>query len=77
MSRRAIITIVKHNGEYLSTFEAGRKCESRMRAGYDPEAAAAKAMELAVLHGEAGYAIFAPREVLALIPEEMRSRERE
>jgi len=74
VSRRAIITIVKHNGEYLSTFEAGRKCESRMRAGYDAQAAAAKAMELAILHGKAGYAIFAPSEVLVLIPVEMRSR---
>lgn len=73
---RCIITITRQPGRgYLSTFKAGNKCQSnRDISGSGPEAAAAEAMNLAVLHGEKGYAIFAPAEVMSLIPMDMRSQ---
>lgn len=51
----------------------GARTQSRMSAGCDPGAAAAKAMELAIGFGENGYAIFAPDEIMKRIPEDMRT----
>lgn len=72
---RAIITIVRHNGEYLYSYSAPRcRGESRFRAGNDPGAAAAKAMEIAIRHGRNGYVIFAPADVMSQIPSGMREK---
>lgn len=74
--RRAIITITEHNGSFLYSFEAGSLSKTRYRAGLDASSAAAKAMELAISHGDQrGYVIFAPKQVLDLIPVDLRSRE--
>ncbi|MAG66624.1 MAG: hypothetical protein CMK74_12255 [Pseudomonadales bacterium] len=75
---RNIITVTAYSsmpGRYqvrLGQPEAKRPRNPRDVSG--GEAAAAAAMEIAVEVGSKGYAIFAPKEVLQLIPEDMRSR---
>lgn len=75
---RAIIAVTESGsmpGRYTVTCDARRS-----RAGYlhpadvrGAHAAAAKAMEYAIDVRGVGYAIFAPRDVIAMIPEDMRS----
>lgn len=76
---RAIITVTNSRsmpGTYTITCSARRD-----KRGYLPQAevygasgAAAKALEYAIEHG-VGYAIVAPDEVSAFIPNDMRARE--
>lgn len=73
----AIITITEMSsmpGRFIYTLKSGRIVIKGNDAGSDPEAAAAKAMDLAVCYGsQYGYAIFAPKKVINLIPQRLRS----
>lgn len=74
---RTIITITKNpasTSEYHAAVQSETHKSTRMRAGNEPSAAAAKAVELAIAHGSSGYHIFAPQEVMDCIPADMRTR---
>lgn len=76
---RAIITVEESTSMrgrfYLSVQARGLKRPiKRDEAGQGPEAAAASAMQAAISFGGTGYHIFAPKKVLDLIPNDMRSR---
>lgn len=73
---KAIITITKNSrqpSEYLYSVKKGSFMESRRSAGFCKGAAAATAVEKSILHGAGGFVIFAPDDILKLIPAEMRS----
>ena len=75
----AIITI-EESASMRGTFMISVKSDGlkraikRASAGRDPGAAAAVAMQAAISHGGDSYTIFAPQVVLAMIPEDMRSK---
>lgn len=76
---RTIITVTEYAsmpGRYQVTSGActDKRGIARQRDVQGDHAAAAVAMELAVEVGSQGYAIFAPRKVLDLVPVDMRSR---
>ncbi len=75
---RTIITVTEYPsmpGRYLVKSDAQRRRGIIHPVDVSgPEAAAAKAMEYAQRVGSVGYHIFAPRAVLALIPDDMKSR---
>lgn len=74
---RAIITITRNpssTSEYHAAVQSDAYKSTRIRAGNEPSAAAAKAVELAIAHGGSGYHIFAPQEVMSCIPSDMRGR---
>lgn len=70
-----IISITEYSsmpGRYKWSVKQGKK-EFFGEAGQGPEAAAATAVDKAITFGETdGYSIFAPKSVLALIPEDLR-----
>lgn len=77
---RTVITITQDRTmpgtKFLVSVESrGMRPVARRQAGYDAGEAAATAMECAIKHGGNGYVIFAPDAVIALIPEEMRSKQ--
>lgn len=73
---RAVITITEMatiRGRYLYSLKGkGARTINGYDAGNDPSAAAATAMRLAVQFEDTGYAIFAPKNVIDLIPLDMR-----
>lgn len=76
---RTIITVTEYPsmpGRYkvFSGSRADRRGIVRPRDVQGEHAAAAVAMEYAVDLGGKGYAVFAPRKVLELIPQDMRQR---
>lgn len=76
---RVVITITQNRtfpGKVYEFAINGPNVRARlgMNAGHDPGAAAAKAMELAIGHGENGYVIFAPDDVMKRIPADMRMK---
>jgi hypothetical protein len=72
-----IISITEYSsmpGRYKWSVKTGKKEFFGDIMGGGPEAAAAVAVDKAVSFGEEdGYSIFAPKAVLALIPEDMRN----
>lgn len=73
---RTIITVTRHP-TLTDTYQVaakGGKARPGRRDVRGADAAAAKAMDLAISHGSSGYHIFAPAEVIALIPDDMRER---
>ena len=72
---KTVVTITNFNnsGRYMYTLsKKGRVIRSMHDAGSNPEAAAAKAVDVAITNGESGYIILAPREVLDCIPVEIQ-----
>jgi hypothetical protein len=71
---RTIITITELARAPGSFEMRSSRIRGNVSAGRGPEAAAASAMSEAIAGG-GGYVIFAPKEVLACIPADMRSRD--
>jgi len=72
---KTVVTITNYNnsGRYMYTLsKKGKVVRSKHDAGSNPEAAAAKAVDVAMTNGEFGYIILAPREVLNCIPLEIQ-----
>jgi NAD(P)H-hydrate repair Nnr-like enzyme with NAD(P)H-hydrate dehydratase domain len=72
---RAIITITNYPsmpGRYRRTISHNGNVNKSDVVGGGAEGAAASAMEAATRFGSDGYQIFAPREVMEIIPGDMR-----
>jgi hypothetical protein len=74
---KAIITITECSsmpGRFQYSFQRGKKVLKGRDAGNDPAAAAAKAIDLSMGYGAAGYVIFGPQKVLDHLPRELRAK---
>ncbi|AVR70969.1 hypothetical protein B7D75_29115 (plasmid) [Pseudomonas paraeruginosa] len=76
MSRPTVVTVTetsRNPGSYEVNVERdGKMVAGRTRAGSDPGAAAAKAMQMAMEWGNPNYVILGSNKVLAFIPEQLR-----
>ncbi|HFK2029898.1 TPA: anti-CRISPR protein [Pseudomonas aeruginosa] len=76
MSRPTVVTVTEvswNPGSYeVNVEQDGKMVVGRTRAGSDPGAAAAKAMQMAMEWGNPKYVILGSNKVLAFIPEQLR-----
>jgi hypothetical protein len=75
-SKIAVIVVTEYNsmrGQYKLTIRVGAKTMYEDIMAWGGEAAAAAALDKAFKWGDHGYSIFAPKDVLKLIPEDLRN----
>lgn len=77
MADIVVVTIIRADLQrcrYQWAIKAGKKETFGDVKGNDPEAAAAMAVNLAILHNQGvGHSILAPKEVLDCIPQDLRN----